>query len=69
MTNPVLVRFGPSLGLELQFQWQHRTDVRAGFSIRSPALAQSVGARGGTVGSALVSWVGSGISLLIPTKS
>ena len=65
----VSVRFGHSPGLELQFQWQHRTGVKAGFSIRSSALAQSVSARGGTVGSAPVGWVGSGISLLTPTLS
>ena len=38
-----------------------------GFSIKSLASAQSVGARGGTIGSAPVGWVGSGISLLTPT--
>ena len=43
------------------------TGVGVGFSIRSLASAQSVGARGGTVGSAPVGWVGSSISLLTPT--
>jgi len=49
-------QFDNQLGLELQFWWQHRTDVGVGFFIRSPASTQSVGARGGTVGSALVSF-------------
>ena len=68
MTDPILVRFGHSLGLELQFRWQHCIGVGVGFSIRSSASAQLVGARGGTIGLAPVGWVGFGINLLTPTQ-
>ncbi|KAF3964686.1 hypothetical protein CMV_011062 [Castanea mollissima] len=44
----------------------HRTGVGTCFALRTPASAHSVGASVGTVSSAPVGWVGSGIHLLTP---